>query len=273
VIAIATTDDEIAALQSSLRALDGEVIDVCSPGGDRRVVLAEVADGQTSERVAVLLRQRGLMAVTRPGSGAGLIAWQRSTAPVRFGDRLSVCLAWSEHDRTGLANLIELGPGGFGSGHHPTTRMIIEYLIEHLCGGESLLDVGCGSGIISLAAVALGAGRAVGVDVKPEAVAATSRNASLNRQDDKIEATDACLEEIDGSFDMVVANVARSGVVALAPQLVGHVGDGGQLVISGISPSQCDQVVGFLAPLVEVERRAEGDWAVVALHRPRAKRA
>ena len=272
VIAVATTDDEHAAVRSLLRSLGGEMVDVLSPGGTRRVVLAEVVDGRDSERVARALRDHGLMAVTRPDSGAALAAWHRNTAPVQFGDDLSICLAWSEHGRTNLTNLIELGPGGFGSGHHRTTQMIIEDLLEHLSGGERILDVGCGSGILSLAAVALGASHAVGVDLKPEAVAATIRNASLNQLDERIQATGARLEEIDGPFDIVVANIARAGIVALADEIVGHVADGGRLVVSGITPSQCEQVSGFLRPLVEVGRRVEGDWAVLALGRPRTRR-
>ena len=269
-IAVATTDDELAAVRSLLRSLGGEIVAVLSPGGTRRVVLADVVAGRESERVARVLRDRGLMAVTRPASGAALVAWHRNTAPVQFGDRLSICLAWSEHDRINLTNLIELGPGGFGSGHHRTTQMIIEDLLEHLSGGERILDVGCGSGILSLAAVALGAGHAVSVDLKPEAVVATVRNALLNQLDERIEATDVRLEEIDGPFDVVVANIARVGIVALADQLVGHVADGGRLVVSGITPSQCEQVSGFLRPLVEVGRRVDGDWVALALGRPNA---
>ena len=266
-LAIATSREELATLSAVLHQFGAEIVDIAAPGGDRLVALAAVVDEWSTESSAARLRAAGYMAVTRPDRGAGLIAWERNTVPVTFGDRLSVCLAWSEHDRAGLANLIELGPGGFGSGHHPTTRMIIEDLIERIMGGERVLDVGCGSGVLSLAAARLGAASCIGVDRKPEAVEATDRNASLNGMSDRVHATGADMGAIPGPFDLVLANIARAGIVALADELAAQVADGGHLVLSGITPRQCDQVAEFLGPLVETDRKIEGDWAVIVLGR------
>lgn len=268
VIAVATTHDRIPTLRSRLADFGLRSLSVAEPSEHRQVVLATLADGVRGEATANALRAEGWMAVSRPLGGAGLAAWERDTCPVTIRDRVSLCLAWSEHPRDGLVGVIELGPGGFGSGHHATTRLIIEALADRIEGGERVLDVGCGSGALALAAIELGAVSAVGVDLKSEAVAATRRNAALNGFADRLEATVAPLAEVPGRFDVVVANVARAGIVALAPQLVAAVAAGGWLAVSGITPAQCESVAGFLHPLVECERRIDGEWAMLVLTTP-----
>lgn len=266
-IAIATTSDQVDRLTDVLDALEVEIIDSISPGRDRLILLARPAEAESSERVAVALREHGEMAVSRPSDGAALVRWHENTRPVRFGDRLSICLAWSEHDRTNLKNLIELGPGGFGSGHHPTTRLLIEELIERTRPSDAMLDVGCGSGVLAFAAAKLGARRAVGVDLKAEAILATARNAVLNRLD-RVEAVSTPIESMGEQFDIVVANIARAGIVALAPSLVARLAPTGWLAVSGITPAQCELVAGYLRPLEEVARRTDGEWAMLVLRRP-----
>ena len=243
-------------------------MDVVAPGDTRRVVLAAVDDEWSEAGLVVSLRAEGMMAVTRPGGGAALRAWLRDTRPITFDERLSVCQAWSEHDRRDLTGLIELGPGGFGNGRHPTTRQIVEELVERIGGGERVLDVGCGSGILGLCALRLGSAGAVAVDVKADAVEAARRNAGINGMGGRVEATLATLVDIDGPFDVVLANIARAGIVELASELVSHVSSHGWLAVGGISPSQCAPVVDFLDPLIEVERRTSGEWSTLVLARP-----
>jgi ribosomal protein L11 methyltransferase len=207
------------------------------------------------------------LAVARPADGPRLDAWIEHTRPVTFGSRLSACFAWSEHPRDGLPGLLELGTGGWGSGQHPSTRLVVGELLARIRGGERVLDVGCGSGLLGLAALALGAARVVGVDIDTSAVEATARNAALNGFGDLLSATAAPLADVDGSFDVVVANVGRAAIVELAGELVARVAPGGWLAVAGIPPSLCSLVVGYLRPLVEVDRRTSGDWAVVVLGR------
>ena len=264
-IAVATTEDELAGVCIRLRTLGVRSIEVAAPSDTRRVVLAAVDDEWSVAVLVVSLRAEGLMAVARPDGGAALQAWLRDTRPTTFDERLSVCQAWSEHDRRDLLGLIELGPGGFGNGRHPTTQQLIEVLVERIAGGERVLDVGCGSGILGLCALKLGAAGVVAVDVKPDAVEAARRNAGIDGLGRRLEATLAPLGDIDGPFDVVLANIARAGIVALAPELVSHVSPGGWLAVGGISPSQCSQVAGFLRPLVEVGRRTSGEWSTVVL--------
>ncbi len=266
-IVVATTEDELAGMCNRLRALGVRLVDVVAPSDTRRVVLASAEDAAGAAGLVVSLRAEGAMAVTRPDSGAALEAWHRDTRPVTFGERISVCLAWSEHDRRHLPGLIEIGPGGFGSGHHPTTSQIIEELAGRVVGGERVLDVGCGSGILGLCALRLGAAEVVAADIELDAVEAARRNAHLNGLGGRLEATLDPLGRIDGPFDIVLANIARAGVVELARDLVSHVSPRGWLVVGGISPSQCSQVVDFLNPLAEVGRRASGGWSTVVLAR------
>ena len=266
-IVVATTEDELDGVCDRLRALGVRSMDVVAPSDTRRVVLAPVVDEWSGAGFVVSLRAEGVMAVTRPDRGAALQAWLRDTRPITFDGRLSVCQAWSEHDRGDIAGLIELGPGGFGNGRHPTTRQIVEELVKRIGGGERVLDVGCGSGILGLCALRLGAAGVVAVDVKPDAVEATRRNAEINGMGPRIDATLAPLDEIEGTFEVVLANIARAGIVELASELVSHVSLHGWLAVGGISPSQCSQVVDFLHPLVEVERRTSGEWSTLVLAR------
>ena len=264
-IAVATTEDELAGVCERLRALGVRSMYVVAPSDTRRVVLAALDDTPGEARLVASLRAEGAMAVTRPEAGAALQKWLRDTRSITFDGRLSVCRAWSEHDRADLPGLIELGPGGFGDGRHPTTGQMIEVLTERIAGAERVLDVGCGSGILGLCALKLGAASLTALDINPDAVEAARRNADINGMGARMEATLAPLSEIEDAFDVVLANIARAGIVELAPELVSHVSPDGWLAVGGISPSQCSQVAGFLRPLAEVDRRTAGEWATLVL--------
>lgn len=266
-IVVATSEDEVAVVRNHLDQLRVRVVRIVAASDSRLLLLGAVDEGQ-AEPIAVMLRAAGVMAVVRPVGGPSLEAWMRHTRPVRFGDRLSVCFAWSEHHRAGLSGLIELGPGGFGNGEHPATRLLVELLLERLGGGERVLDVGCGSGVLGLCAIRLGADHVLAVDIKEDAVSATRRNASLNGMGDRMEAVLTPLGQIDAVFDVVVANIGRGAVVELAPELVRLVAPGGWLALSGISPPQCAQVTGFLRPLVESQRRTSGEWSALVVGHP-----
>ena len=265
IVVVATTEGELPAVRARVGEQGVGAMQVKAAGDTRRLVLAAVDDEWEARRLAATLRAEGESAVARPDGGTRLDAWRRDTRPVTFGDQLTLCFAWSEHDRTDLPSVVELGAGGFGSGQHPSTRLLVEQLVERIHGGERVLDVGCGSGVLGLCALRLGASRVVATDLKAEAVAATQRNATLNGMDERLEATRAPLEEIEGTFDIVVANVGRAALVELAPELIARVSPGGWVAVSGISPPQCSLVAGFLRPLVELERRTSGEWAALVL--------
>jgi ribosomal protein L11 methyltransferase len=216
------------------------------------------------------LRAEGELVVTRPDGGVRLDAWRLYTRPITFDDRLSVCFAWSEHDRHELSGMVELGLGGFGNGEHPTTRLLVGELLQRIAGGERVLDVGCGSGVLGLCALQLGAAHVVATDISADAVAATGHNARLNGMDDRVEATLAPPATIDGRFDVVLANIGRGPLVTLAASLVDRLAPDGWLAASGFSPSQSSLVAACLRPLVEIETRTAGEWSAVVLTALRA---
>jgi ribosomal protein L11 methyltransferase len=170
--------------------------------------------------------------------------WVRLTQsqfdPIPISPRLWIVPTWHDAPDSRAVNL-KLDPGlAFGTGSHPTTRLCLRWLDDNLQGGETLLDYGCGSGILAIAAVKLGAARVDGVDIDPQAVTASRDNAALN------DATaHFCLpgDLPPGQYDVVVANILTNPLKGMAPLLAGRVRAGGRLVLSGILAEQADDVM------------------------------
>ena len=170
--------------------------------------------------------------------------WVRLTQsqfdPIPISPRLWIVPTWHTAPDSRAINL-KLDPGlAFGTGSHPTTRLCLRWLDDHLAGGETLLDYGCGSGILAIAAVKLGAARVDGVDIDAQAVTASRDNAALNEV-----AARFCLpgELAPGQYDIVVANILTNPLKGMAPLLAGRVRAGGRLVLSGILAEQADEVM------------------------------
>lgn len=170
--------------------------------------------------------------------------WVRLTQsqfdPIPISPRLWIVPTWHEAPDSHAINL-KLDPGlAFGTGSHPTTRLCLRWLDAHLTGGETLLDYGCGSGILAIAAAKLGSARVDGVDIDAQAVTASRDNADLNDV-----AAHFCLpgEIAPGQYDVVVANILTNPLKGMAPLLAGRVRAGGQLVLSGILAEQAEDVM------------------------------
>jgi ribosomal protein L11 methyltransferase len=269
ILVLATTDDELYGARRRLSQLGAASSEVLAPGGVRRLLLATIADEPDPICLVANLRSEGWIAVLRPAGGPGLEAWMRHTNPITFGERLTVCFAWSEHNRRGLPNVVELDPGGgFGSGAHPSTRLLLEALVERIAGGERVLDVGCGSGVLGISAVRLGAAHALGTDVDPDAVGATLRNAAMNGVQPRVDATLSPLGQVAGTFDVVLANIGREALVGLRHELPTRLAPDGWLAVSGFSSGQADLVAGWLRPLQVVDQRTCGEWSALVLTKP-----
>ena len=170
--------------------------------------------------------------------------WVRLTQsqfePIPISPRLWIVPTWHDAPDSRAINL-KLDPGlAFGTGSHPTTRLCLRWLDAQLAGGETLLDYGCGSGILAIAAAKLGATRVDGVDIDTQAVAASRDNATLNDV-----TAHFCLpgELAPGQYDVVVANILTNPLKGMAPLLAGRVRAGGRLVLSGILAEQADDVM------------------------------
>lgn len=175
------------------------------------------------------------------------------------------------HPRGGPADVVvRIDPGrAFGSGSHPTTRLCLELLEEHVGGGETVLDVGTGSGVLAVAAAKLGARRVLAVDVDPEAVRVAAANAVSNGVGPLVEVTTTPVAEVSGSFDVVVANVLAGTLVDLAADLSARVASDGVLVLSGIIESRVAVVAdGFAALGWRVaDQRVDEGWVALVLTR------
>jgi ribosomal protein L11 methyltransferase len=187
---------------------------------------------------------------------------QRQFEPIRAGRRLWIVPTWHEPPQPGDVN-IALDPGAaFGTGSHPTTRMCLAWLEENVRADDTVLDYGCGSGILAIAALKLGAARATGVDVDPLALEAARYNSSRNGVD--LEVRDA-QRSIDGAFAITVANILANPLRMLAPAICSHTLPGGRIALSGILDDQADGVAQAYAPWAALVRVArEGPWVLLA---------
>ena len=169
--------------------------------------------------------------------------WVRATQsqfqPVRVSPRLWVVPTWGTPPDPKAINLI-IDPGlAFGTGTHPTTRLCLAWLDASLRGGEAVLDYGCGSGILAIAAIKLGAARATGVDIDATALLAARHNAMQNRVEVQFEGAD---QAASGVYDIVLANILANPLKLLAPLLARATRAGGRVVLSGILEHQADAV-------------------------------
>jgi ribosomal protein L11 methyltransferase len=164
-------------------------------------------------------------------------AWRRHFKPTRVGRSLVVVPDWLEWKAAPGDVPIRMDPGlAFGSGTHETTRLCLEAIERELAKGDSVLDLGCGSGILAVAALLLGAGSAVALDIDPAAVKATRENLARNGiPAERCEVLEADARAIGaGRFDLVFANIAADAIVALAPVIFQALRPGGRAILSGI---------------------------------------
>ena len=200
-------------------------------------------------------------------------AWKAHFHVLRLGRRLVIKPSWRRHAREGDEVVIDLDPGmAFGTGLHPTTRLCLEALEARADRGPlgRALDVGCGSGILSIAAVKLGATRAIGVDIDPIAIEATLANARHNRVGKRVRAREGSIPSGDGPFELVLANLIAGLLVELAAPLAAELERGGTLIASGIFIDREPEVRRALegAGLDITSRRDETDWVALEAVRP-----
>jgi ribosomal protein L11 methyltransferase len=215
---------------------------------NRLLVLVEI----TTEPAAIVAEAaRGIVEPAPPIESVRTVKdedWVRITQaqfpPTRISDRLWIVPTWHEAPES-AAVVIRLDPGvAFGTGTHPTTRLMLQWLDQHPPLGQRVLDYGCGSGILAIAAAKLGAARVVGTDIDAQALAAARANGATNGVSGDYTAPD-CLPP--GAFDLVLANILTNPLKLLAPLLLERVAPGGALVLSGVLERQAGEVIGAYA--------------------------
>ena len=187
---------------------------------------------------------------------------QRQFAPIKAGSRIWIVPTWHAAPEPGAVNLI-LDPGAaFGTGGHPTTRLCLAWLERHVMASDTVLDYGCGSGILGIAALRLGAVAAIGVDIDPLALESASYNAMRNGVALNVV---SAAHRIPGAARLTVANILANPLRMLAPLLAAHTAAGGLIALSGILEAQAEEVAAAYAPWakLEVDSRDEG-WVLLA---------
>ena len=189
--------------------------------------------------------------------------WKQHYVAQRVG-RVVIVPSWAEEPLAEGEVAITLDPGmAFGTGLHPTTRGCLALLQELDPMAASVLDVGCGSGILALAALRLGAGRALAVDTDPMAVTAARQNAARNGLEDRLEVREGTLPATaELRYPLVLANLVAAVLVDLTPRLAAHLARPGTLLASGIIEPRASEVTAALAAagLAVRDRRADGEW-------------
>ena len=187
-------------------------------------------------------------------------AWMDTFKPIRFGQNLWICPSWHTPDDPNATNVM-LDPGlAFGTGTHPTTALCMEWLDAHPPVELNVIDFGCGSGILAIAAALLGAKHIEAVDHDPQAVLATNDNAEKNNVSDKINALLPRQFE-DKPADLILANILANPLLELAPRFADLLKPGGQIVLSGILAEQSEQILQCYEEWFELQPATQqDDW-------------
>lgn len=282
-----TVEIPAAALPEVERVLDSSgclSVTLADPGGEpifepppastplwNRIVLTALLPAELSPaRISALLEP-----VLQPIGGAQVrfdeVAerdwvreWREDLQPRPFGPRLWVCPPGTGCPDPAAA-VVVLEPGiAFGTGHHATTAMCLEWLATEDIRESRLLDFGCGSGILALAALALGASAVTAVDIDPQALEATIANAGRNGVTDRLLVADPTSLHVAPIHDVIVANILSGTLIRLAPQLHRFCRAGARIALSGILTEQGGQVIGACAPWFDLvtENEREG-WLLI----------
>lgn len=196
--------------------------------------------------------------------------WRRFFKPVLVSKRVVIKPTWEEYQLKKNELIVEIDPGmAFGTGTHETTRLCIQLLDNIIKGGETVFDVGTGSGILAIAAAKLGAAKVLGIDNDERSVLVAAENVELNSVNEKVSISGIPLPEIEGLFDIVVANILAEDLIEMRKELLTRLADGGRLILSGILKAKAEMVVSaYSAEGLTLEKQIDdGEWSALMLKR------
>ncbi|AUZ73975.1 MULTISPECIES: 50S ribosomal protein L11 methyltransferase [Aeromonas] len=187
--------------------------------------------------------------------------WMDHFHPMQFGERLWICPSWRDVPNPDAVNVM-LDPGlAFGTGTHPTTALCLQWLDGLDLAGKTVVDFGCGSGILGIAALKLGAARVIGIDIDPQAIQASRDNAERNGVADQIELYLPADQPQDVEADVVVANILAGPLRELAPLIAGHGKAGSLMALSGVLESQAPELETIYSQWFEMDPTAvKEEW-------------
>ncbi|MDT5084104.1 MAG: ribosomal protein methyltransferase [Mycobacterium sp.] len=202
--------------------------------------------------------------------GAVADTWRAHAQPAWIAPDLVICPTWVPFELNSNSEpgttVLRIEPGAtFGLGDHPTTMLSMRAIRRSLRAGSTVLDVGCGSGVLAVGACVLGAAYAVAIDIAPASVPITTTNALANGVADLVEVSTTSLADVDRQFDIVVANILAPTLIELADDLVRVVAPTGVLIISGVLADRHDHVEAALRPLHRIHREVLDGWAAITM--------
>ncbi|EHK0839518.1 TPA: 50S ribosomal protein L11 methyltransferase [Vibrio parahaemolyticus] len=191
--------------------------------------------------------------------------WMENFHPMKFGERLWICPSWREVPEPDAVNVM-LDPGlAFGTGTHPTTALCLEWLESMDLSGKTVIDFGCGSGILAIAAIKLGAEKVIGIDIDPQALLASKDNAERNGVADKLEVYLPQNQPEGLIADVVVANILAGPLRELAPIIKGLVKPNGALAMSGVLDTQAEDVANYYRDELHIDPIVEqSEWCRIS---------
>lgn len=198
--------------------------------------------------------------------------WKQYFKPLTVGERLLICPLWEDVPDANGRKVLRIDPGAaFGTGGHNTTRLCLAMLERVITPGCELLDVGCGSGILSIAGLLLGASRAVGVDIDPLAVKTAAENGRINGMEPPAFTALAgdLVTQVQGRFAVVASNIVADAIISLSSSIAGHLADGGVWITSGIIDTREPDVLAAFEEngFVVTDRMEDGGWLCFACKR------
>ncbi len=240
------------------------------PDASARVTLVASFESEAQARDAVqALGARHQARLAFVEGDAWREAYKAYFKPTRVGERLVVRPSWEAYAPRPGEVVLTLDPGGaFGTGTHETTRLVLEALQPFVRPGIEVLDVGCGSGILSIACLLLGAARARALDVDEEAVRVARDNARHNGVEARLEVSSDALESLTARYPLVLANIESRVLQPLAPALCARLAPGGVLILSGLLAPERERMRGAYVQLELLAAREQGEWLALLLRKP-----